>query len=277
MSFDVGEPVGQKFSPFSLLAEDYADFRPAPASDCGRIIRTYIPDDATIVDLGCGTGKATVQLAGLFRHVTGVDLEERMLEYARLRSPPNITYIQADVSSAEGLPFERESIDACTAYSSLHWFSDDQSLQNILHALKPGGYLFVIRGGIKLEGEDYSKEERKGIKGAAMRFVQEILELPDDQFIVHEKNPLPLSVLTAKGFTFIGRRIVKDPDPIIYNIDQYVKYLKTFSEWNIVKKTSAETQAVVERELRTFLKGVVDLDGTIKIANLAPISILRKA
>jgi ubiquinone/menaquinone biosynthesis C-methylase UbiE len=56
--------------------------------------------DAVVLDVGCGTGESTRQVAGLASDgtVTGIDLSARMLELARTRSVElgvrNVTFVQ---------------------------------------------------------------------------------------------------------------------------------------------------------------------------------------
>lgn len=43
------------------------------------LLRTYIPENRSVLDLGCGTGSLSVLLAEYGHAVTGVDLSPRML------------------------------------------------------------------------------------------------------------------------------------------------------------------------------------------------------
>lgn len=55
------------------------------------------------LDLGCGTGRHAVQLAGRFEQVDAIDLSGPMIELARARrARPNITYRQADLHDVDG-------------------------------------------------------------------------------------------------------------------------------------------------------------------------------
>jgi len=88
------------------------------------------------VDLGCGTGQATVELHP-FKRIIGVDPSQKMLENARnyassfLPDRPNSTQILPDVGSqyefvqspAEDLAFLKDrSVDIVIAAQAAHWF-----------------------------------------------------------------------------------------------------------------------------------------------------------
>lgn len=264
---------------FGDLADDYAKYRPLPPREGFQIIKGHLSSlDAKIVDLGCGTGNATKQFSEVgFTDVTGVDSEANMLRFAKDHSPPHITYLQANVSSKEEFPFKKETVDAFSAVSSLHWFSDDQALSNIFNALKPGGYLFVIRGGIQTAKSEKPKESKdRAIKVEAQELIRKTLELTKEQFKVEEKKPIGVDVLQSKGFTFIEARTIRDEKPFAYTIDEYVKYLRTFSEWTKVLQAPQEQQQAVDKALRTYLATVVDCDGKISIDNNASFVILQK-
>lgn len=96
--------------------------------------------DASMLDLCCGTGGLTRELA---RHVpdgrvVGVDFSENMLAVARTHGmPANLTYQQSDVLA---LPFPDGSFDAATMGFSLRNIADiGACLQEIRRVLRPGG------------------------------------------------------------------------------------------------------------------------------------------
>jgi 2-polyprenyl-3-methyl-5-hydroxy-6-metoxy-1,4-benzoquinol methylase len=61
------------------------------------------PAGGRALDLGCGTGRHAVLLAGRFTRVDAIDLSLPMIEIAReKRSRPNITYRQADLLKTAG-------------------------------------------------------------------------------------------------------------------------------------------------------------------------------
>jgi SAM-dependent methyltransferase len=48
-----------------------------------RMILDFIPEDSTVLDVCCGTGRLALDLAGKCRHVTGVDISRRMLDFSQ--------------------------------------------------------------------------------------------------------------------------------------------------------------------------------------------------
>lgn len=102
-----------------------------------------IPDQAftSILDLGCGTGVVSAQLAQRFAASTvfGLDIAEGMLEYARSQfSQPALHWCCAD---AESLPLQDNSVDLVFSSLAVQWCADFQQLCNeVIRVLKPGGF-----------------------------------------------------------------------------------------------------------------------------------------
>ena len=99
---------------------------------------------ATVVDLGCGTGWYTRQLAQRFgAHTVGVDLAPGMLAYAQaqVQVPETIQWLEAD---AECLPLADQSVDLIYSNLMIQWCHSPQSvLRECLRVLRPGGQLRV--------------------------------------------------------------------------------------------------------------------------------------
>jgi SAM-dependent methyltransferase len=95
-----------------------------------------------IIDLGCGTGLLTRELAGPGRQVTGVDPARVMLDYAR-RQPgaDRVTWVNAD---ARALGTSQADLVLMTG-NVAQVFLDDaawaETLTAVHDALKPGGHL----------------------------------------------------------------------------------------------------------------------------------------
>lgn len=97
----------------------------------------------SILDLGCGTGTLTYQLAELCNKVVGVDSSENMINKAKIHYP-NIDFMVCD---ALDLPFENE-FDIVFSNAVFHWISDHNKLaENIYKVLKSNGLLVCEFGG----------------------------------------------------------------------------------------------------------------------------------
>ncbi|MQW85552.1 class I SAM-dependent methyltransferase [Sinorhizobium saheli] len=96
-----------------------------------------------IVDFGCGEGTNTRRFAGMGARMTGIDISERMIEYARQMEeadPLGITYRAASYSADTGFP--ESSFDAVISTMALMDGPDFGGAMREAHRLlRPGGFL----------------------------------------------------------------------------------------------------------------------------------------
>ncbi|SPE40668.1 Methyltransferase type 11 [Candidatus Sulfopaludibacter sp. SbA3] len=96
-----------------------------------------------ILDVGCGTGQLTAEIAAAGAVVTGIDSSEAMVEQAR-RNAPGLDFEVHDVCR---LPY-REEFDAVFSNAVLHWVPQaEEAAAAMARSLKPGGRLVVELGG----------------------------------------------------------------------------------------------------------------------------------
>jgi trans-aconitate methyltransferase len=94
-----------------------------------------------ILDLGCGNGHLTAQIAATGAIVRGFDASPQMVAAARSRG------IEADEGTAETLPYAGASFDAVFSNAALHWIHDQDSMMRHVHrVLKPGGRFVAEMG-----------------------------------------------------------------------------------------------------------------------------------
>lgn len=97
--------------------------------------------DEEILDLGCGDGVLTEQIAQRGANVIGVDASAEMVEAARKRG------VRAEAMDATQIAFQQQ-FDAVFSNAVLHWIHNQTAqLRGIARALKPGGRFVAEMGG----------------------------------------------------------------------------------------------------------------------------------
>lgn len=121
-----------------------------------RAIPFLKPED-TMLEIGCGTGNATIPLSQYVKKITAIDISEEMMlkaaEKAKEEGRENITFRQKDLLE---LDIEQESYDVVAAYNVLLYMKNQEKvLEKIYDILKPGG---VFLSATDCLGRNLSKE-----------------------------------------------------------------------------------------------------------------------
>jgi len=105
-----------------------------------------ISPDATVLDVGCGTGRVTEALVEMVPRgrVLAMDASADMVALARERLGD-----RAEVWCQDALELDlSESVDAVVSTAALHWVGEhDRLWQQLARALRPGGRLEIQCGG----------------------------------------------------------------------------------------------------------------------------------
>jgi SAM-dependent methyltransferase len=97
-----------------------------------------IPVGGRIIEVGCGTGQATLPLARAGYQITALDLGAEMAAVARrkLAGYPNV---QVLVGAFEHFPFEPGGFDLLTSATAFHWVDPAVRYDRAAEALRPDG------------------------------------------------------------------------------------------------------------------------------------------
>lgn len=131
---------------FDGWAGDYDRFRPNYPEELFESIaeQLTLPRTPHVVDLGAGTGRASLAMANLGWRVTAVEPGRPMLEVLRGRAANEGLLISTVQASAEETGLDPDSADLVTAAQSFHWFDQEAALTEIARILKPGGGLALF-------------------------------------------------------------------------------------------------------------------------------------
>ncbi|MNW52098.1 Trans-aconitate 2-methyltransferase [compost metagenome] len=128
-----------------LWQPDLYDNKLGYVSEYGKsVVQLLKPKpEETILDLGCGTGDLSFELAHHGAKVYGLDFSAQMIEQARCKYP------DLDFEVGNGEQFQlKEPVDAVFSNAALHWMKDAEGVvKSVWNALRPGGRFVAEFGG----------------------------------------------------------------------------------------------------------------------------------
>ena len=141
----IRELVRKTYSDAEVVAR-YARVGLWPAEE--HLVLEYFPDQAEVLDLGCGAGRTTIPLAEMGLEVVGVDLSPVMIQLAQELAAVSQVTPQFQVMDVMDLKFSAERFDiALFSYNGIELLpgmaGKKRAMREIFRVLKPGG-LFIF-------------------------------------------------------------------------------------------------------------------------------------
>jgi len=138
-------------STYNWDAKDYEQFSQAQQKWARELIeKLKLNGGEHVLDLGCGDGKITAEIANIVKSgsVVGVDSSSAMIELAQKRYPSsNYSNLSFQVMDATKLLFA-EQFDLVFSNAALHWVKNHKPIVDGLYrSLKPGGKILLQMGG----------------------------------------------------------------------------------------------------------------------------------
>jgi SAM-dependent methyltransferase len=209
---------------FDQGAQRYDDARPvAPATVFDDLVELAgLEPRARVLEIGCGTGQATLPLAERGFSILAVELGASLAELARhkLAAFPQVEIV---TSSFEEWGPAGESFDAVVSFNAFHWIDPDVRFAKSAAVIRPGGSLavfgsaFVVHDGADpvwlALAEDY---EAVTGEGEPRRHVDDVRDRSDE---------------FTKGGHF--RTVTRETYvwDLTYGADEYVALLATMSTY----------------------------------------------
>ena len=149
------------------------------------LTKVEIPENATVLDIGCGGGRTLDRLASLARlgKAVGIDYSEDSIAVARKRNQQLIANGRVEVlhGSVSSMPFPDATFDCVSAVETYYFWPDIAAdLAEVRRVMKPSGQLVIIGG--MYRGSRFDKRNERLIRAGGMRCftVQEFEETLKD-------------------------------------------------------------------------------------------------
>jgi SAM-dependent methyltransferase len=105
-----------------------------------QMLGAHLRPGMTILEVGCGTGSFTRELARSGAEVVAIDVSPELLEIARANcSAPNVQY---QIQNAYALSYSQGMFDSVVGSSVLHHLEIEAAIRDMYRVLKPGGTIY---------------------------------------------------------------------------------------------------------------------------------------
>jgi len=105
-----------------------------------KMLTSHISVADTILEIGCGTGYFTKEIAKTGARVTAIDISPELLQIAKEEIPDtNVSFV---IENAYDLSFEANCFDSIVGSSVLHHLEIEKAISEMFRVLKSGGSLF---------------------------------------------------------------------------------------------------------------------------------------
>ncbi|MCE2850458.1 MAG: class I SAM-dependent methyltransferase [Roseiflexaceae bacterium] len=126
-------------SHFGDVANQYATFRPTyPPQLIADVAAFAGGAQAVALDVACGNGQATLELANYVKHVYASDVAD-----TQVVAMPAHPKISPYVARAEHSALQDHSVDLVTVAQAMHWFDVDAFHREVQRIVRPGGIVAV--------------------------------------------------------------------------------------------------------------------------------------
>lgn len=129
---------------FNEDAERYDRARPGyPAPMFDDLAAAGVAPGARVLEIGCGTGQATVPLAERGYRIVAIELGPDMAAVAR-RNLAGFDSVEVTTAVFEDWPLPDEPFDVVFSATAFHWIDPAVRVSKSADALRPGGLLAIV-------------------------------------------------------------------------------------------------------------------------------------
>lgn len=233
--------IGRKFDHMSVL---YDEVRPNYPADMIKRITGFarIDQESKILDVGCGSGKATLSFAEIGCNVTALDIGRNLIALARkkMRAFRNVRYV---VDSFEDVNLPANYFNLLISGNAFHWVDPKTGFAKAATVLGQDGIIALFWNKENYERTDFIP----GILDFYEKYSPGSGKVQDERI-----DEAKFNIERTSKFRPVERHIYLRE--LTYNKEDYVKLVRTFSWVN-----SHPKKEELLRDLRILLEAQGEL------------------
>lgn len=205
---------------FDKSAFVYDKYRPSYPKEIINDIITIsgIKDNAKILEVGAGSGKATELFVARGYHLTcieqGENLAQRGIE--RFKETGKVEYI---ISRFEEVDEFSEQFDLAICAQAFHWIQKPVGYEKLAKALKPNSYCALFWNKYMNDGSELSSELSRVCKEYGVLYM-----LEHDELI--ERSKVDIDEIENSGY-FKNTRFIELPWKVEQSCEEFINFLST--------------------------------------------------
>lgn len=213
---------------FDQVALEYDQVRPGyPEALFDDVVtRSHIPPDGRILEVGCGTGQATIPFARRGYQIDGIELGENLAAVARhnLAVYPKAKVL---VGAFETWPHEDQMYSLLVSATAFHWIDPAVRYQRAAQVLKPDGHIALFWN--KHVQTAISADFFEAVQGIYLREVSAMAR--NYPGLPHPKDLLtPVTEEIDQSGLFGEVTVLRYPWNVDYDSTEYISLLNTYSD-----------------------------------------------
>lgn len=249
---------------FNEDAANYDKYRPGYPQKLFDDVISYsqIKAGSKLLEIGIGTGQATLPFLQLGCRVKGIELGENLSAFVaeKYKGYGNFHVINMDFMSC---PVEENSCDLIYCATAFHWLPREEAYLKIMSSLKKGGSVALFwNHPFPNRDDDPSNAASKKIYNKFRPSGKTQKEFGEEDCIIMAQE------LARHGFEKVAYRLYKRTRKL--NTDEYIHLLNTYSDHRALDPTLKET---FESEMR---QAVNEAGGTINIYDTIDLYLAQK-
>ena len=206
---------------FNKNAEIYNEIRPGYPEELIRDIIeiSQIPQSGKIIEVGCGTGQATIQFAKNNFNMICIDIGENLTKIAK-KNCEDYPKVQIKTASFENIIIEENTFDLLISATAFHWIPPELGYPKAAKILNNNGSIAIFRNNHPKPYTDFFEE------------VQTIYNEVVPEWNVAKKIAKKKSIPELIKETNLFQEVVKKEYrwEKRYRAEEYIKLLNTYSD-----------------------------------------------
>lgn len=183
---------------------------------------TGLPEGGRVLELGSGTGQATLPLAERGYRIIGVELGERLAAIAQ-RKLIDFPNVQLAIGPFEEWDHGDVRFDAFVAFTSFHWLDPTSRYQRVARMLRDNGSLAIV------ETSHVRRERGNSFWVEVQQDYDAVVPSDDNRPPPHPDEVGDLSEEIDASGLFHQAAVRRHLFDVMYNADEYVAVLGTYS------------------------------------------------